>query len=259
MGKWRVLAALMAMLTALNLVAACASGRPVTRTEDFSNFTRLDVQNAFDLEVVQSASFGVTITASENLLDYLSVSQNGETLTIRLSPNHPFTDFILIKKTLKAKVSMPAIRGLSLSGASQGKVSGFESTDNLDLSVSGASSVRMNNIEVGNGDFLISGASRLSGKLTAADVKLDVSGASQVELIGSADDVTSIVSGASRLNLEEWVHKTGNVNLSGASQATVDAREKLDFVLSGASRLFFLSNPKTGTVEVTGASTVKHK
>jgi hypothetical protein len=39
----------------------------------------------------------------------------------------------------------------------------------------------------------------------------------------------------------------------------VNVKEQLDIVVSGASRLYFLGNPTMGNVEVTGASTVKHK
>jgi hypothetical protein len=90
-------------------------------------------------------------------------------------------------------------------------------------------------------------------------VTIDVSGASHVVLSGTGKDVKMTGTGASRLDLESFVHKTATVTLSGATQATVDTREHLDFSLSGASRLFFLSNPKMGTMEVLGASTVKHK
>jgi hypothetical protein len=164
-----------------------------------------------------------------------------------------------MRKTLKARISMPSIRGLALSGASHGAVRGFESSDDLDLVVTGASAIKLDEVEAGNGDFEVSGASQVTGRLTARDLKLNVSGASKLELIGSADDISTTASGASRLNLEGFVHKTANVALSGASEATVDVRDQLSCDLSGASRLFFLNNPKMGSVEVTGASTIKHK
>lgn len=258
MNKWRFMAALAAIAFLPVLASGCA-GRPVTRTEDFVDFDRVDVQNAFDVTITQSASFSVTVTTSENLLDYLVVAREGRTLTLKLSPNHPFTDFILMRKTLKARITMPGIRGLVLSGASHGTIGGFESTSDLDVGITGASSLKMDDVEAGNVVVEVTGASRLTGKLTAKDVKMSVSGASTVDLIGSANDVTTAGSGASRLNLEEFVHKTANFTLSGASQATIDARDQLDCVLSGASRLFFLSNPRMGKIDVTGASTIKHK
>ncbi|OGO37755.1 MAG: hypothetical protein A2147_02350 [Chloroflexi bacterium RBG_16_57_8] len=258
MKKGHALAALVAIAFLLVLIPGCV-GRPVTRTEDFTNFDRLDVQNAFDVKITQSASFGVTITTSENLLDYLVVSQEGETLTLKLSPNHPFTDFTLMRKTLKARITMPSIRGLSLTGASRGTLTGFESANDLKLVVTGASSLELNNVEAGDVELEVSGASKVNGKLTSGDVTLGMSGASRVELIGSANDVRTTASGASQVKFEEFVHKTAKVDLSGASEATIDARDRIDGRLEGASRLFFLDNPVTGDIQVTGASTIKHK
>jgi hypothetical protein len=258
MKKWRWLVAFV-MLSAMPMTASACSGGSVTTPQDFKDFTRLDVQNAFDVEVVQSGTFNVEITSSEALLDYLSVTKAGETLTIRLNPNHPFTDFVLMRKTLKARITMPVLRGVSLSGASKAVISGFESANPVDLVMAGASTLKLAGIEAGDAKIDVSGACGLNGKLTAGNVTLDVSGASHVEVFGTGKNVKLTGSGASRLDLESFVHKTATVTLSGASQATVDTREHLDFSLSGASRLFFLSNPKMGTMEVLGASTVKHK
>ena len=260
MKKWRVFTALLIVIVmAMPLVAYGCSDRSVTSPYDFSDFTRLDIENAFDVQVIQSGTFGVTITSSKALLDYLSVAKEGETLTIKLSPNHPFTDFVLMRKILKAKVTMPVLRGIALSGACKGVVTGFESANALALNISGASTLKLDGIEIGDADFDVSGASGLNGKLAAANVKFVVSGASHMELDGTADDVQLTASGASKTDLEGFVNQTATVTLSGASQATVDTRQHLDFSLTGASRFFFLSNPITGKMEVLGASTVKHK
>lgn len=258
MKKWHLLAALVTIALLSVTLPGCA-GRPVTHTEDFTGFDRLDVQNAFDVQITQSASFNITITASDNLLDYLSVTQNGATLSLKLTPNHPFTDFTLMRKTLKARITMPVIRGLSLSGASHGTMAGFESDNDLQLDVSGASRLTLNSVEAANVELAIEGASEVKGKLVAADVRLTMSGASQIELIGTANDVRTTASGASEIDLDEFVHKTARIDLSGATEATIDARDRIDGRLEGASRLFFLDNPVTGDIQVTGASTIKHK
>jgi hypothetical protein len=250
-----VLAAVLAMPVA---VCGCSGGSVVT-PEDFNDFTRLDIQNAFDAEIVQSGTFSCVITSSKALLDYLSVSKEGETLTVKLAPNHPFTDFVLMRKTLKAKITLPAIRGLTLSGASRAVVRGFESANAIDLNVSGTSTARLDAIETGDVNADVSGASDLNGKVTAANVKFNISGASHVELDGTANDVQLNASGASTLDLEQFVNKTATVTMSGASQVTIDTRDHLDFSLTGASRFFFLDNPRMGKMEVLGASTVKHK
>jgi len=135
---------------------------------------------------------------------------------------------------------------------------GYKSSNTLNLDVSGASTMTLDNIKTGNADFIVSGASKFKGMVTAADLKLEVSGACKVELDGEGEDLQLAASGASMVNMQQFVSQTATVRLSGAGQAIVDARKRIGGSLNGASCLYFLNNPKV-EVEVLGASTVKHK
>lgn len=260
MKRWHVSIVLtLLLIIAVPLFGQGCTSRPVSNPYEFSDFTRLDIQNAFDVEIVQSGTYSISVTTNEALQDYLSVQKNGDTVTIKLTPNHPFTDFVLMRKTLKARIAMPVLKSLKVSGASHCRIRGFESTNNLDIEASGASHVTLNNIEAGDVKLVVSGESGISGKLTSVDVEFSISGASQVELTGTGEDVVLIAEGASKINLEFFVTQTADITLSGSSLVTTDTRSHLNFSLSGASRLYFLSNPNIGKMEVLGASTIKHK
>jgi len=231
----------------------------ITEEMGFDGFTSLEIGSAFKVEITRSETFSIIISADESLFDLVEVSQSRDTLKIYLNPRHIFTDFTLGAKTLKAEISMPALYELELSGASQGTITGFKSTQDFSLVVSGASDLETVNITVGDAECEISGASRLSGNLTATDIKFEVSGASSIELAGSADDIIFNVSGASRIDLADFPADDVAVGLSGASEATINVKGRLDTNLSGASRLYFYGNPTMGETSVSGASTIKHK
>ncbi len=259
MSKWRIITTILAVsIFIMPLTTYGCSNSPVTNTFEFTDFTRLDIQTAYNVQVIQAATYSISITSSKALVDYLSVTKTEDTLTIKLQPHHQFTDFLLMRKTLKVKIMMPAIHSIDLSGVSVCSVKGFKSTKNLNLNISGASSMTLDNIETGNTNIIVSGASRLEGKVKAENLEFDISGASKVELDGEAEDIKLVSSGASNVNLQEFTSQTATVMLSGASRATVDVRKLLNGSLTGASSLFFLNNPEV-EVEVQGASTVKHK
>jgi|WetSurMetagenome_2_1015567.scaffolds.fasta_scaffold125186_2 hypothetical protein len=256
----RILTALIIVsLLAIPVSATGCSDSSTTNTYDYNDFTKLDIENAFDVDIVQSGTYGITVTSSKTLKDYLSVSKEGQTLIIKLHPNHPFTDFVMMRKVLKAKITLPVLNNLVISGACKVRVKGFESTDNLDIDVSGASNLTLNKIEAGNTKLIISGDSEISGKLTCVDLNVDISGASLISLDGQGEKMLLNATGATKINLEEFSNQTSDITLSGSSQATVNTREHLDVFLSGASRFFFLSNPSFGKTDVQGASTLKHK
>ena len=89
---------LVAVLTAAAIISGCGvtgAGKIITEEKDFTDFNRVDVGSAFEVEIVQADSFSVTMSADESLVDYVVVSKVGDTLKINLKPRHIFTDFTL--------------------------------------------------------------------------------------------------------------------------------------------------------------------
>ena len=248
----------LAVIMAAGLLTACTvvKGSGVLKTEEmnFSDFTRVEVGGTFEVEIVQSDRFSVSITADDNLFDYIQVSKHGSTLKIGVKPAVVFRS-----ATHRAEITMPELLRLELSGATQGVVTGFESMEDLDIAVSGASSLDLDGIMAGNMTVDISGASQVTGEVDADDVEFDVSGASTVRLQGTAGDMELDLSGASNAELEDLPVNDADVNLSGASRAVVNVDGRLDINLSGASKLTYTGNPTIGDVDISGASTMQSK
>ncbi|MFC1918679.1 GIN domain-containing protein [Chloroflexota bacterium] len=231
----------------------------ITEEKDFTDFNRVEVEGTFEVKISQSDTFSTIVSADTDFFDYIDVSKKGDSLKISLNPRHTFTDFTLQAKTLKAEITMPALYGFSLSGASNGVVTGFKSSEDLDIVISGASSLEMADFEADDAEFEISGASKVAGNMNVNDVKFRISGASVVELAGKAKDIILEASGASKVTLPDCQLNNASIALSGASEATVNAKGRLDCMLSAASRLYFYGNPTMGNIDVSGASTIKHK
>ena len=257
--KKAMVAVLVVVLLTSVVIAGCegvvtGSGNLETRQFNFSDFTKLDISSAFEFEIVQSGSYSVSITADDNLFEHIQVSKEGETLRIGLK-----TLTSLGPVTMKAVITMPQLRGMDISGASKGSVSNFNSTENLDIEVSGASSLELVEISAGDVEFDVSGASKATGDITASNAEFDVSGASTVQLEGSASDIVADVSGASRMKLAGFTVNNADVSLSGASNGTVNLSGKLDANLSGASKLEYIGEPTMGAINTSGASTLSRK
>jgi len=234
-----------AIVTAVSVISAVlilrglpgelvGSGNLETEEYAFTDFTEVEIGSAFEFEINQSGSYSINITADDNIMDYVQVSQDGQTLTIRL---RRFISFGPV--TLRASVTMPELLGLTASGASHGTVSDFSSTENLDITVSGAS--------------------RVTGDVTAGNVEFGISGASTIQLEGSANDIDANVSGASHFNLDNFIVNNADVNFSGASSGTVNLNGRLDANLSGASRLWYIGEPTSTDINTSGGSTVSKK
>ena len=186
------------------------------------------------MDISQGESFSVVIRIDDNLVEHLNVIKQGDTLKIGLDPTR---DFNIQNATMEAKVTMPELTGLDLSGSSDANITGFNSTENLTVDLSGSSS--------------------LVGDIEAGDISIDLSGSSDMKLAGSAADLTIDISGSSDLDLAELPAVNARMAASGSSSAVVNASGRLDVEASGASDIYYLGDPTLGTISTSGSSTIQ--
>jgi hypothetical protein len=246
------------VVTAL-IVAGCGgpvvgSGNLVTRQYDFKSFTRLEVSHAFEVQITRGDTFKVEVTVDDNIVDRLRVEQNGATVKIGMESGISFGTM-----TRRAVVVLPDLEAVSLSGASQGSVAGFDSRKDLDVGVSGASDLSLTGVRAADTAFDVSGASKVAGDLQAGAVRMEASGASQITLQGSGVDGDLEASGASKLVLSGFELATADVTVSGASSASVNVARTLDADASGASTIEYSGNGTIRNIQTSGASQVNRR
>ena len=229
LGSGLVLVVLLAGCTLAEVISSkvtsiTGSGNVVTQEENITGFDKVDVSHAFKVDISQGQAFSVVIRIDDNLVQYLEVVKQSRTLKIGLEPS---------------RFTMPELSGLKLSGASQGAITGFESSKTLNVDLSGASHLR--------------------GDIEAGDAWFDVSGASQMNLTGSAEDVVIDASGSSQVDLSAFPVADAHVDASGASKATVNPSGQLDVDASGASHVYYVGSPTLGKMDTSGASSVSRK
>jgi len=232
------------------------SGKLATWDYDYRDFTKIEAGNAFDIDITKADSYLVRVTIDDNLYEYLDISKQGDTLHIGLKWNYNYNHRSI---TQTAIISLPDLDKLGLSGASKAKVKGFISSHNMDFDLSGASSADISRMKAGNTNFELSGASKASGSIEMTDGEFDLSGASSLELEGSANDIDIEASGASHVKLSDFSGVDVEINLSGASDATINASGRLDGDLSGASKLYYMGNPTLGSISTSGGAKISQK
>jgi hypothetical protein len=208
------------------------SGRMVTQEFAFSGFDRVRASQAFQVDIRQGEAFEVVVRVDEKLVDHLAVRKVGDTLEIGLKPPNG-TEIRDARMT--AEVTMPELRGLDLSGASEARISDYESEKALDLELSGSSSLQAN--------------------VEAGETRIDLSGASRATLSGSTRELQVRTSGASTGELRRFAAAEARIDASGASEIHVNARQ-LQAEASGASRVTYLGNPVVGRIEKSGSASV---
>jgi hypothetical protein len=236
---------------------------------NLSDFTKLDIRGALRFQIMRSDSFGVTLNRSWYKLT--RAFKEGDVLVVD-DPWYDvlgwFTPWIIPE----AKVEMPELCELRISGASRGSLTGFQSSQDFKLLVHGASRLS-GAISAGKTEIDVTGASKielaasvkalklsvvgasdLKGSIKTGSADIEVFGASRIKFSGNMGDVSIKAAGGCQLDMGELSVHDANIKLAGASRCSLNIEGKLDAELAGASRLTYGGNPIMGNIRIAGAS-----
>lgn len=210
------------------------SGNLTTESYDFTDFSRIEANSGFEIEVTRADTFSIKITADDNVHEYIAVEKSGDTLEIRLRGTRFYHSV-----TIRAEVTMPDLHFIELSGGSRANITGFSSEHDFEANLSGGSC--------------------LNGDISTGDTEFELSGGSQVELEGAGDNLFIDASGGSQLDLEDFPITDADIHMSGGSQVTINISGTLDADLSGGSRIYYVGTPTLGDTDFSGDSGISHK
>lgn len=149
----------------------------------------------------------------------------------------------------------PLLTEVELSGASTFTSPYPLKGKEVGVDVAGASMFKAD-VEASEVDIELSGASKYQGNVAADVLSVEANGASRVALAGEVGRMDIDLSGASHCAAERLEAYVVEGKVSGASNADVTCRQKLDVKVSGASLLTYGGNPSSLNAPATGASTV---
>ena len=193
------------------------------------DFERLEVASALEVHVEQSNIYSISVSGDRRNIDDLRIYKSGNTLVLKFddNPNR-------IHDT-KIDITMPRLEGANFSAASSSTINGFESDEDLDLYISGASVCQLN--------------------AGYRELNLSLSGASNLVMSGLGDEINAEISGASVLTAFYYPVREAHINLSGASNGKVTVTDELHAIAAGSSSLIYRGSPSL-TSSTSGSSTV---
>lgn len=194
------------------------------------DFDRVEMGSGFHITVEQSGVFSIHAEGDRRNLDDLDVYKSGSTLIVKFEDdrNRQHTTYITI--------SMPALNGINFSAGTNSVIDGFESSDRLDVNLSGGSVSQLN--------------------AGYREIKVNLSGASKLRMEGLGDEMNADISGGSELTAFEYPVRRAEIGLAGASRGKVTITDELDATASGASELLYRGSPSVSS-SVSGGSSIR--
>lgn len=208
-----------------SLVTGFSEAQSITKQFSIKSFDRIDVANAIDVEV-RKGSFDIVADLSPGETEYLLVKSENGVLVARF--NRPAGTWLPGKnrRAPRLLVTMPALRGITLSGASDGDVNDSFDSNELDITLSGAADLKMQDI-------------------TANRIRIKASGASDTKLRGRVKQLDVEITGASDLSAYDLTAEEAIIRASGASDASVTVTRRLEKNSRGGADVSYRGNPQT--------------
>jgi len=148
-------------------------------SSDAKTFSKVNVNGPFNVTYIKSDKYGVSVDASEEMLENITIYVKDDTLIIE-----PYKSFISENARINIKVQAPYITSVLVSGASDMSINDDLEclSEHICLSLTGAGNIRFKNINCKTASISISGAGDIIGNNLDAtsDVHLSVSGAGNI-------------------------------------------------------------------------------
>lgn len=209
-----------------------ASGDPVaaqgagsSRTFAASDFTKVDLRGADDVEVTVGKAFAVRAEGTSDALDQLDIRRDGDTLRVgRKEGTRSLWDK---SGKVRITVTMPRMVGASVAGSGDMRVDSVAG-DRFDAAVAGSGDLTLGALKAARAEFAIAGSGTIaaSGQVEAMKASIAGSGdvaapglkAARAEIsIAGSGDVEARVEGPAEVSLLG----SGSVRLGSAAKCKV--------------------------------------
>ncbi len=235
MKKAIQLAAAVAAVSAFTSLSSCkhlsclrGSGHEVTENHTVTDFTKLELDGNYVVNLRQDNSLNVSLTGDDNLLKNVRIESSGSKLHIYNKRN-------VCDKTITLNIGIKNLEELTTSGATELKSQGKLNLHNFSMGFSGASKAELD--------------------LNADNVQTEGSGSSEIHLTGQAASSKIDISGSGDIYAFDFVTGTCEITTSGSGHCRVNALKTLKVSSSGAAEVEYKGNPSVSN-DNSGSSTV---
>ena len=224
------------------LVASCliAPAQNKQVTHDFSAFDALDVDYDFDVRVVDSRNYSISLNVEDVLKDYVKAYVKNHTLYITLDEKSVPSDVRRMFRgrksegpVLEATVYMPEpLSAVKMSGSSTLSVNYDLECKDFRLDLAESAKVKQLTVDAGSVTVTAAGKSYADLVLFADEIKINVAGNSLIELEQDSESLEIVSGGSGEVRMEGETLDV-NVTASGSSRVTLNGKTS-DLTVTGS-------------------------
>jgi hypothetical protein len=208
------------------------SGNVVEESRDLTGYDRISFAAGGVAQVVQGDREGLTVSADENLLEYLVTDVRGGELIIQVSPGISLSP----SQPIHYVIYVRELEGISVSGSGEILVESLDS-DRMTISFSGLGKIDLRD-------------------LVAQELKVDISGSGSGVVEGKIDALDLEISGAGNFDAGDLLARQARVGISGEGETIIWVSDQLEVKISGSGSVSYYGDPEI-TQEISGSGGIE--
>ena len=211
------------------------NGNQKTETRTTPEYDEIKLQGYFDVDLVAGKEGSITVQAEENLMPYIKLEVEGNSLKIYQEKNKNLQP----SKGYKILITVPfdKISAVTLSG------SGDVNTKSV--------------IQANKFTATLSGSGDLDLDINASDVEAKLSGSGDVRLKGKSDKLTAKISGSGDVSANDLMAKDVEAGISGSGNIRVNCSGTLNARISGSGDVIYTGQPTSKDTKVSGSGNIR--
>lgn len=208
-----------------------------SKSVSVKNFNSLRVSSGIDLYISQGANENLTIKGRNDVIEDVIVEQNGGEITIKYKEGINWGR-VFKNQSIKVYVNYKTLKSLSASGGSDVYTQNTLKTDELSLTASGGSDLKM--------------------ALDCKNLSIRISGGSDAELSGNGDNLRLEASGGSDVDAFGFTVNYAKATVSGGSDANLMVNKMLEASASGGSDITYKGNASLKKISNSKSGDIRH-
>lgn len=212
--------------------AVKGSGTIKSETRQISGFSKVSLEGAMDVYIVQGDNESVRIEADDNLLKLIETNVKKGELEITNSES------ISPSQTIKVYVTARTLEAMSVAGSGNMTTQSAFSSEQFDVAIAGS------------GD--------ITADVRAETVEAAIAGSGDIILKGTANSTDVSIAGSGDVKALDLATRTATVDIAGSGDCEVHTSEMLTGNIMGSGSIRYKGEPKINS-SIMGSGDIERK
>ncbi len=221
----------------------CIEGDGIVELENrrVTSFDQLENSTSFDVIYKQADTFGITISAEQNIMNYIETNVYDDCLEIRTSPATICLDY---NERPVVMVSSPLLKKAVNSGSGE-LIADRMTGETVSLKNSGSGNISAELIDCNDFEAKASGSGDIDvHNIVCLNMDIVISGSGNISIAGDCESSHLKISGSGDIYSGDLVTKTASVIISGSGSAYTNVENYLNGLISGSGNIYVKGDPE---------------